>query len=91
MTETSTHTPDRAEVIGVIGRSLVVVLGDGLPALTEESRLFDQVGLDSNGVFELLMELEEALGIELDTDNLEMRHFESLGSLADFLLAEMSS
>jgi acyl carrier protein len=81
----------RVEVVAVIGRSLTAVLGEGLPELTEESRLFDQVGLDSSGVFELLMELEEALGIELDTDHLEMSHFESLGTLADFLIAEMSS
>ncbi|MGW7446195.1 phosphopantetheine-binding protein [Kitasatospora sp. NPDC054795] len=90
MSDTTTAL-DRAELVAVIGRALTAVLGDGLPELTEESRLFDQVGLDSSGVFELLMELEEALDIELDTDHLEMSHFESLRSLADFLITEMSA
>ncbi|MEU0743786.1 acyl carrier protein [Streptomyces sp. NPDC006134] len=82
-------TDARTRVVGAISASLAEVLGHDLPELTEDSRLFDQVGLDSSGVFELLMGLEDALGIELDTDHLEMSHFESARTLADFLLSEM--
>jgi acyl carrier protein len=82
---------DRARVVETIAGTLAEVLGHEIPGLGEDSRLFDQVGLDSSGVFELLMGLEEALGIELDTDNLEMAHFESVSSLTDFLLGEMGA
>ncbi|MCX5077867.1 acyl carrier protein [Streptomyces sp. NPDC060334] len=93
MTDTAplVSTAERTRVVGTIAASLAAVLGHEIPGLTEESRLFDQVGLDSSGVFELLMALEESLDIELDTDQLEMAHFESVRTLADFLLAEMGS
>ncbi|MFB6613125.1 acyl carrier protein [Streptomyces sp. NPDC085524] len=93
MTETAPLVSDaeRTRVTTTIALSLGEVLGHEIPGLTEESRLFDQVGLDSSGVFELLMALEENLGIELDTDQLEMAHFESVRTLADFLLAEMGA
>lgn len=80
----------REEVVEAIKAALTEVLGHDLPGLEPESRLFDQVGLDSSGVFELLMGLEDRLSVELDTDSLEMRHFETVRSLADFLLDEMS-
>ncbi|WNF28002.1 acyl carrier protein [Streptomyces sp. C11-1] len=79
---------DRDKAVEAIGSALREVLGREIPGLHEDLRLFDQVGLDSSGVFELLMGLEERLGIELDTDQLEMSHFESVRTLADFLLAE---
>ncbi|KAF4406776.1 MULTISPECIES: acyl carrier protein [Streptomyces] len=82
---------DRTKAVETIASALAEVLGHDLPDLTEDSRLFDQVGLDSSGVFELLMALEEAFSIELDTDNLEMSHFESVRTLADFLLGEMGA
>ncbi|HET6860349.1 MAG TPA: acyl carrier protein [Streptomyces sp.] len=82
---------DRDKTVEAIGSALSEVLGREIPGLNEDFRLFDQVGLDSSGVFELLMGLEEKLGIELDTDHLEMSHFESVRTLADFLLTEMSA
>ncbi|MFE0171827.1 acyl carrier protein [Streptomyces sp. NPDC059002] len=81
----------RDEVVTAIKAALTQVLNQDLSGLDAEARLFDQVGLDSSGVFELLMELEDRLSLELDTDSLEMRHFETVRSLADFLLTEMSA
>jgi acyl carrier protein len=83
-----TQTTDLERVVDAVIRALTRVLGDGLPELTEDSRLFDEVGLDSTGVFELLMQLEELLDMEFDTDNLEMSHFASVRSLADFVVSE---
>ncbi|MFJ8860117.1 acyl carrier protein [Streptomyces sp. NPDC102451] len=82
--------PRREEVVEAIKAALTEVLGHDIPGLEQDSRLFDQVGLDSSGVFELLMGLEDRLSVELDTDSLEMRHFETVRTLADFLLDEMS-
>ncbi|MGW2817234.1 acyl carrier protein [Streptomyces sp. NPDC001415] len=82
---------DRDRIVAAISDALTEVLDYDLPQLGEESRLFDELGLDSTGVFEMLMRLEEALDIEFDTDSLEMAHFTSVRSLADFIATEMGS
>ena len=86
-----TTAPERARIVSAITTVLAQVLDYDLPELTESSRLFDELGLDSTGVFELLMQLEEALEVEFDTDNLEMAHFETVASLADFVVAEQDA
>ncbi|GAB2789609.1 acyl carrier protein [Amycolatopsis magusensis] len=87
MTETVESV--REQVVAGVITALGVVLEEEIPDLAEDTRLAD-VGLDSTGVLELLMQLEETLGVEFDTDNLEMSHFESVRSLAGFVSAEMA-
>lgn len=87
MNET-TQTVDRTRVVLAIGSALGTVLGGDLPEITEDSRLFE-LGLDSTGVLELLLHLEDELGLEVDPENLQMEHFESVGALADFVSAEL--
>ena len=77
-------------VVAGICTALESVLEAEVSDLGPETRLAD-AGLDSTGVLELLMQLEEALGIEFDAENLEMSHFESVGSLARFVTAEMAA
>lgn len=92
MTETVETAPQGAvdeRVVAGIVTALQSVLETEVPDLGPETVLVD-VGLDSTGVLELLMQLEETLGVEFDTDNLEMSHFESVGSLARFVTAEMA-
>lgn len=36
-----------------------------------------------------MLQLEEPLGVELDTDELEMNHFATVGNLAGFLEAAL--
>lgn len=86
----STRTvADHDRIVATISAALTEVLDYDLPEITDDSRLFDQLGLDSTGVFELLMRLEEALDVEFDTDNLEMSHFETVRSLAGFVASEL--
>lgn len=80
----------RARIITAIADALAQVLDTELPELTEETQLFEQIGLDSTGVLELLMLLEDTLEIEVDADGIEMGNFHSVGSLADFVTAEMA-
>ena len=89
MTETTASADARARVVGVITAALPEVIDCDAAALTEQSRLFEELGLDSTGVFELLLRLEEGLDVEFDTDNLEMRHFSTVGSLATFIQTEL--
>ncbi|MFI6206348.1 acyl carrier protein [Streptomyces sp. NPDC051041] len=88
---TGPTTTDRGRIVTEISSALGEVLDYDLPELTEDARLFDELGLDSTGVFEMLMRLEESLDIEFDTDSLEMAHFASVRSLADFIATEMGA
>ncbi|MGD3112001.1 acyl carrier protein [Streptomyces sp. YGL11-2] len=88
---TDTTTASRERIVSAVKSVLAQVLDYELPELTEDSRLFDELGLDSTGVFELLMQLEEELATEFDSDNLEMSHFESVRTLADFVVAEQQA
>lgn len=76
---------DHAHVVSSIAAALARVLNRDTAGITEDTRLFDDLGLDSTAVLELLMQLEDELGLVLDTDNLEQRHFETVGTLAEFL------
>ncbi|MCU1686675.1 MAG: acp3 [Amycolatopsis sp.] len=89
MSATTVET-SRGRIIAAISDALAQVLDTELPELTEETRLFEQLGLDSTGVLELLMLLEDTLEIEVDADGIEMSNFHSVGSLADFVTAEMA-
>jgi acyl carrier protein len=86
--ETPTRAQETDRVVEAVICALTRVLDTDLPELTEQSRLFDELGLDSTGVFELLMQLEELLDMEFDTDNLQMSHFATVRTLADFVASE---
>jgi acyl carrier protein len=87
MSET-TQAVDRTRVVLAIGSGLRAVLDTDLPEITEDTRLFD-LGLDSTGVLELLLFLEDELGQEIESENLRMEHFQSVRSLADFVSVAM--
>jgi acyl carrier protein len=81
----TTQTQERTELVTVVIEALSAVLNQELPDATEETKLFDNLGMDSTGVLGLLMELEDRLGIEVDPDELEQKHLESVGSLTDYV------
>lgn len=80
---------DRASVVAAVLAALVEVLDRPLPEATEATRLFDDLGIDSTSVLGLLMNLEDTLDIEIDTDSLEQHHLETVGTLADFTLENL--
>ncbi|MGW4892743.1 acyl carrier protein [Kitasatospora sp. NPDC004240] len=79
---------DRTVVVARIAESLGEVLKRELDTADESPRLFDDLGLDSTSVLELLMRLEDELDVEFDTDSLEQRHFETVGTLADYVIEQ---
>jgi acyl carrier protein len=85
---TSSVTLSRARVVEAILDLLPEVLGAELGVVTEDAALFDELGLDSTGVLDLMLKLEESIGVEFDTDNLQLSHFESVRTLADYVVAE---
>ncbi|GAA3375062.1 acyl carrier protein [Streptomyces sannanensis] len=92
MTETA-QTPaiDRARVAAAVTEALGDVLERDLSGLSPDTELFGELGLDSTGVLDLLLRLEDLTGCEFDTDELEMSHFATVASLTDFVLAETGS
>jgi len=81
-----THTlTERGQLLAAIGTALQRVLKREWPALSEETRLMADLGLDSTNVLELLMELEDEVGITIDAELLEARDFDTVGTLADLV------
>lgn len=89
MTDVTTPAAERDLVVTAIGSALGDVLDSELPEITEHTRLFD-LGLDSTSVLELLLQLEDALGREFDNENLQMSDFETVGTLADFVVTQLA-
>jgi acyl carrier protein len=81
-------TVERARVTAHVIAALSGVLKQELPDADENTRLFDDLGLDSTSVLELLMLIEDEMAVEFDTDTLEQRHFESVGSLAGYVVEQ---
>src|SRR5262249_35369874 len=69
----STDAP--GSIVSSVAAALARVLGRDAATVTPSSRLFDDLGLDSTSVLELLLELEDELGVEFDADTLEQHHF----------------
>ncbi|MET7699169.1 acyl carrier protein [Streptomyces sp. NPDC005485] len=82
---------ERAPYVDAVRKGLSEVLNKDVSGAEESVRLFDELGLDSSSALELLITIEELLGVQFDAEELEMTHFETVGSLADFVAAEASA
>ena len=81
---------DRNSIVSAVERALREVLNDAVPAgLTEGSRLFEDLHLDSTSVLTLLMAMEDALGVEADPESLDMDDFRTVGTFADWISANL--
>lgn len=85
---------ERAGIIAGIASALHEVLqydqAHALPELTEDTRLFDDLGLESASVLELLMIIEDTMGIEVDANELDIDDLRSVRSFADFVQSRQS-
>ncbi|APS19059.1 phosphopantetheine-binding protein [Streptomyces filamentosus] len=85
---------NRTEIIEQVRIALSSVLNKELTELDESTRLFDDLALDSTSVIELLMGLEDSIGLEIDPDDLEPEAFGTVGTLTDYVadsLAKVSA
>jgi acyl carrier protein len=72
-------------VVAAVSAALAAVLKRDVTTISPDTRLFDDLGLDSTSVLELLLELENELGAEFDPDDLEQRHFETVTTLSEYV------
>ncbi|MEU5551816.1 MULTISPECIES: acyl carrier protein [unclassified Micromonospora] len=77
-------------VVASVRTALAAVLKRDVATITPDTRLFDDLGLDSTSVLELLLELENELGAEFDPDDLEQRHFETVTTLSEYVNEHVS-
>ncbi len=52
-----------------------------------DTDLFDTGALDSLGFVELLVQLENEFGLRASPEDLELKNFRSISSIADFVMA----
>ncbi|WP_035795669.1 acyl carrier protein [Kitasatospora mediocidica] len=80
---------DRQEVLATIEKALSEVLERSVTGLTEDTALFDELRLDSSSVLGLLMTVEEATGISVDPEDLDIDHLRTMRSFADYVEAAL--
>lgn len=84
----ATGTTDlRTRVVATLGVLLGRMVGGETAAVSEETRLFDDLGLSSSKTLELLLALEDELDLQVDIEDIERRDLRSVGSLSDFVVA----
>jgi acyl carrier protein len=71
--------------------ALAEVLRREPDTLVEQDRLFEDLGLDSTTIIELLLSLEDKVDIEIDPDELDSGVFVSVGSLTDYVEAKLAA
>ena len=72
---------------GVLARDLQEERLPDLPKASDDSRLIEDVGMDSFGMIEVVMTAEEVLGIAISNE--EMKGIKTLGELKSFLRAKL--
>jgi len=85
MTEQVIDAELRVRVVDQIGQLLPRILKRESVPVVEDAKLFDELGMTSASTLELLLELEEALEIQVDVEDIGEPDLETLGTLASFV------
>ncbi|MBV9126714.1 MAG: acyl carrier protein, partial [Verrucomicrobia bacterium] len=75
-------------VYGIIERHLSAEDVPRLAAATEETRLVEDLGIDSLTLLEIVLSIEETLGISINND--ELRDVRTFGGVKSFISAKVS-
>ncbi|MEU0250960.1 phosphopantetheine-binding protein [Streptomyces sp. NPDC006184] len=78
---------DRQNVVTALEDALTDVLERPVTGLTGDVKLFDDLHLDSTTMLEMLMALEDSIGLVVDPEDLEADDFISVDTFTDFVLA----
>jgi acyl carrier protein len=69
----------------LVVKALETTLDAPLDDVSADTSLFNALGLDSTGVLDLLLNLEDELGVEIDTETLDLADFATVGSLVTYV------
>jgi acyl carrier protein len=75
----------RQRIVDSMYPLLPQVLRREVPAPSEDTRLMEDLGLTSSTTLELMLELEESLGIEINVEDISEDDVTTLGALANFI------
>jgi acyl carrier protein len=81
---TNIDTELRQRVVGTICALLPTVVRHELPGVSEETRL-TELDLSSASTLELMLAIEEELEIQIDVEEFDEEHVQSVGTLADYV------
>jgi len=76
-------------VYGIIERYMPAEAAPKLKTATDDTRLIEDLGIDSLTMLEIVLSIEEALGIRIEND--ELREIRSLGEVKDFISNKIRS
>ncbi|MFC8453501.1 acyl carrier protein [Kitasatospora sp. NPDC057223] len=82
---------DGVNTTDALRQALEEVLKKDLPELTPQMRLFSDLAMDSTSVIELLMALEDTLGLQIDPDELTPEVFETVGALSEYIDSSLAA
>jgi acyl carrier protein len=82
---------DRTAVQEHIRTALTEVLNKEIPELHDDMRLFEDLALDSTSVIELLMGLEDSVGLLIDPDELQPETFATVGTLTEYVSSGLTA
>ncbi|WP_029391226.1 phosphopantetheine-binding protein [Streptomyces xiaopingdaonensis] len=78
---------DRQNVVTALENALTDVLERSVTGLTGDVKLFDDLHLDSTTMLEMLMNLEDSIGLVVDPEDLDADDFLSVDTFTDFVLS----
>ncbi|QUH05538.1 acyl carrier protein [Saccharopolyspora erythraea] len=78
---------ERNDVRTALENALTDVLDRPVNGLDGDVRLFDDLHLDSTTMLEMLMELEDSIGLEVDAEDLDVDDFQTVDTFLDFVLS----
>lgn len=76
---------DQTDTFELVVKALESTLDASFTDVAYDTSLFNTLGLDSAGVLDLIMRLEDDLGVDIQTDTLDFKDFATVGSLVTFI------
>lgn len=77
------------ESIHVVLPKVLSLDTDAAAGLSASTRLMEDLGMTSTVTMELMLELEDALEIQIDVEEIEPADLASVGALADFVAGHL--
>ncbi len=81
---------NRSEITEQVRAALAAVLNKEMGDIDEDTRLFEDLAMDSTSVIELLMALEDTTDLVIDPDELDPTVFKTLRSLTEYVESSLS-
>lgn len=80
---------DRTTVLSALELALTEVLERPVSGLEGQVKLFDDLHLDSTTMLEMLMALEDSIGLTVDPEDLDVDDFISVDTFTEFVLSRL--